>query len=908
MGKPIALTSSRGALDAIAPTIALSDAAGAAAFAVTPSSAGTAVFSARAIAEDLSLGAASVAFVAGTPILAVTPARGPVQRTVRITGGGFAPNVGSIDLLLGDSIVPITASPLVADANGAFSANITLPTTPLGATSINATQGLLTAHASYAVVNPSITINTATTTPGASITLTGTDFYPTLPVTLRFDASTLDTVTADADGAFAKTVAVPPTATGGAHTVAATQAGAVALTASATLAIVVPPRLDSATPATAGQGAVGRVLALSGGGFASGMTASAGAGVTVRSLAVQNTTAATLTVDVAPTATAGARDLTLTNPDGGAATFAGALTIAAAPVILAAAPSELVPGAAATPLLLTGSGLQSGATASVSGAEVSITNFAVTSANAAAGSIEATPGATPGARTFTLTNPDGGTGATTLRVLGTLTDTGATLGAGGALTLSARLATALPLGSRLRAGFPAGTGLAGLTLSAVAAGGANCAGSARSAVAQTATVSLPAACAPRAGTAVGLTVAGITLPPPPAPIIINLRTETADGAGLDRGVVTLWRPTLTLSRTSAVPGESLQATGAGYPPGAAVVLALEAGSAAAAETLATFGLPPSADAQGVLTATVVLPGSLITGPHRLIAAAGAVQATTVMMVLPVPTLRLSPPAGGAGQTVRFAGSSFLPGESVTLRWDNDASPLSTLQADPDGVIAGRLTLPAGAAPGTHSLTALGDGGRTAAAPFTMSAGSPTLRGRIVERGSGVAIANATGWANQAGASNGPFAIVWNSGPDGAFGVQTPPGAYNVGVAVEGRAVLTPEQGVALASDGSQTPETLVIEVASAEVRLEGRVTQGTGVQEQGVGGASVTAYEMTAAGTPGGLTARAHTDATGGFRFGLPAGRRWTLNASGAGLALVAAPANGGLAVTGDLTNIALPK
>jgi hypothetical protein len=98
----------------------------------------------------------------------------------------------------------------------------------------------------------------------------------------------------------------------------------------ATASVVVPvvPAVSGITPATGEQGATVAVT-VTGSSFQSGATLGVGAGVTVSGVTVPSATQlqATLTIDAA--AAVGPRDVTVTNPGGGAATLAGGFGVTA---------------------------------------------------------------------------------------------------------------------------------------------------------------------------------------------------------------------------------------------------------------------------------------------------------------------------------------------------------------------------------------------------------------------------------------------------------------------------------------------------------------------------------------------------------------------------------------------------
>ncbi|MCB1031298.1 MAG: LPXTG cell wall anchor domain-containing protein [Acidimicrobiales bacterium] len=60
--------------------------------------------------------------------------------------------------------------------------------------------------------------------------------------------------------------------------------------------------------------------------------------------------------------------------------------------------------------------------------------------------------------------------------------------------------------------------------------------------------------------------------------------------------------------------------------------------------------------------------------------------------------------GVAGQAVEVVGDSCAPGSTVTFTWD-DGTVLGTTTADDNGEFSTKVTIPANATPGNHTITA-----------------------------------------------------------------------------------------------------------------------------------------------------------------------------------------------------------
>jgi hypothetical protein len=149
---------------------------------------------------------------------------------------------------------------------------------------------------------------------------------------------------------------------------------------------------------------------LTGNGFEQGATVTlGGTGVTVSSVAVNSYTSITFSLSVAGSAKIGDRTITVTNPDGASVTCSTCFAVSAAPALTSASPSSLAPGVKNVTVVLSGSGFKPGAAVIISGAGVKIVSAQVVSASEIKLTLTVAAKATAGARTVTVTNPDGGT-------------------------------------------------------------------------------------------------------------------------------------------------------------------------------------------------------------------------------------------------------------------------------------------------------------------------------------------------------------------------------------------------------------------------------------------------------------------------------------------------------------------
>ncbi|MCI0340948.1 MAG: IPT/TIG domain-containing protein [Planctomycetales bacterium] len=218
-------------------------------------------------------------------------------------------------------------------------------------------------------------------------------------------------------------------------------------------------------------------MTITGAAFQGGATVTVG-GATATSVVLVSATQLTA---VTPAGSAGARTVVVTNPDSQAGALGGGFTYgtppSSPPTVTNVTPSS-GPTAGGTAITITGSAFQSGATVTIGG--TAATSVVFVSATQLTG---ATPAGTGGARTVTVTNPDGQSGAlgsgftygsppagppvvtnvspafgptaggTTITVTGSAFQGGATIAIGGTLATSVALVSA----TQLTAVTPAGT-------------------------------------------------------------------------------------------------------------------------------------------------------------------------------------------------------------------------------------------------------------------------------------------------------------------------------------------------------------------------------------------------------------------------------------------------------------------
>jgi hypothetical protein len=172
--------------------------------------------------------------------------------------------------------------------------------------------------------------------------------------------------------------------------------------------VVTAPALTGVAPSFGFAGTEVRVT-LSGADFRPGAAVSVvGGGVLVQDATVVGAGSLAATFAVAPAAPPGARDVLLTNADGGRALLPAAFTVRAVPVAQTLLPSALQRGVVAAELTLTGQGFQDGATVRFpTGGVTATASFVNAGQLTLFASVD--PDAPLGQHELAVQNPDGGT-------------------------------------------------------------------------------------------------------------------------------------------------------------------------------------------------------------------------------------------------------------------------------------------------------------------------------------------------------------------------------------------------------------------------------------------------------------------------------------------------------------------
>ena len=207
---------------------------------------------------------------------------------------------------------------------------------------------------------------------------------------------------------------VAPGAAPGARNVTVTNADGESSICVACLTVTARPTIALVAPTTQLRGASHRLVTVIGASFAPGaVSVVSGAGVTIHGTTVLTTNLLVLDLSVAPTAAPGARDLTITNPDGGSRTCTGCVVVVERPTIASVDPGVRGQGAAAVTVTVRGQQFRPGAVVTFSGTGLAVGPTTVVDPTTITVPVAVGANAPVGARTVTVINTDGSATAAT---------------------------------------------------------------------------------------------------------------------------------------------------------------------------------------------------------------------------------------------------------------------------------------------------------------------------------------------------------------------------------------------------------------------------------------------------------------------------------------------------------------
>ena len=246
-----------------------------------------------------------------------------------------------------------------------------------------------------------------------SLTVTGTDFVSGASLATAFSGSNITVLSTTFVNATTLTVNVSissSAATGPRTFTVANGDGSIA-TSGSIFTVNAAPTVTAVSPTSLAQGATNQSLTITGTDFVSGAslaTVFSGTGITVNSTTLNSATSLTVNISITGGAPTGTRVITVTNGDGSIATSGSIFTVNAAPTVTAVSPTSRGQGATSQNLTVSGTGFESGATATFSNTGITVNSTTYVSATSLTVNVTIAGNATVGSGTITVMNPDDG--------------------------------------------------------------------------------------------------------------------------------------------------------------------------------------------------------------------------------------------------------------------------------------------------------------------------------------------------------------------------------------------------------------------------------------------------------------------------------------------------------------------
>ena len=246
-----------------------------------------------------------------------------------------------------------------------------------------------------------------------SLTVTGTDFVSGASLATAFSGSNITVLSTTFVNATTLTVNVSissSAATGPRTFTVANGDGSIA-TSGSIFTVNAAPTVTAVSPTSLAQGATNQSLTITGTDFVSGAslaTVFSGTGITVNSTTLNSATSLTVNISITGGAPTGTRVMTVTNGDGSIATSGSIFTVNAAPTVTAVSPTSRGQGATSQNLTVSGTGFESGATATFSNTGITVNSTTYVSATSLTVNVTIAGNATVGSGTITVMNPDDG--------------------------------------------------------------------------------------------------------------------------------------------------------------------------------------------------------------------------------------------------------------------------------------------------------------------------------------------------------------------------------------------------------------------------------------------------------------------------------------------------------------------
>jgi hypothetical protein len=453
------------------------------------------------------------------------------------------------------------------------------------------------------------------------------------------------------------------------------------------------PTATSTNPSSRAQGTSNQTVAIKGTNFESGAGLAAsfsGTGITVNSTSFVSSTEVSANVTIAPNASIGARNVTVTNPDTTSATGTGIFTVSAAPTVGSTSPSSRGQGASKQTVAIKGTGFATGASVSF-GAGVTVESTTVVSSTELSSKVSIESAASPGVRTVTVTNADGGVGSLV----------------GGFTVISAPNVTSISPSSGDRGGSESvaikGSGFLSGATSSFGSG----------IVVNSTTF--------KSSTEL---IASITIEPG-ASLGSHIVTETNPDGGSDEGVFTVNNaPTATStnpsSRAQGTSNQTVAIKGTNFESGAGLAASFSGTGITVNSTSFVSSTEVSANVTIAPNASIGARNVTVTNPDTTSA-----TGTGIFTVSAAPTVGSTSPSsrgqGASKQTVAIKGTGFATGASVSFGAGVTVESTTVVSSTE---LSSKVSIESAASPGVRTVTVTNaDGGvGSLVGGFTVNAG------------------------------------------------------------------------------------------------------------------------------------------------------------------------------------------
>lgn len=231
------------------------------------------------------------------------------------------------------------------------------------------------------------------------------------------------------------------------------------------------------------------------------------------------------------------------------------------------------------------------------------------------------------------------------------------------------------------------------------------------------------------------TFSGVTLTVPTnarqGTVVVTAR-GTASGASSTVTLNVANQAHITLSPSTASPGQTVTVNGQGFAPNAQVTLSITIPRTNSVSD--TFSQTVTAAANGTFSAPLTLASDLVPGTYTVTAASTAnnVSTTAQLTITAQPAIKLQPTSVRPGQTVTVTGQGFPVSSqvvvSVTIPRTTNAAPTVTqiVTSTASGTFTAQLPLGADVIPGTYTVTARSATSNVSASSTLTVAANPTL--------------------------------------------------------------------------------------------------------------------------------------------------------------------------------------